>query len=190
MHPKKPEQKKSTNKNKTSPNLLLPEIISGIIVSTRRAATPSWEQQLLGLWWSTLVWMPGSLTDPLVQNLAITFRHNSNRPSQLEDGDMLNVWSRDYGTSRPLRSLLISTLAAPSHFPRMVFSVTVGEHWEVKPYTFEAKALAHLILERFGLQGTLKVMSFQLPCQGQGHFYNTRLLRAPASLVLNTARES
>lgn len=27
----------------------------------------------------------------------------------------------------------------------------------------------HRIIEYFGLKGTLKILSFQLPCHGQGH---------------------
>lgn len=67
----------------------------------------------------------------LVQNLAVAFRHNPNRPSQLADGDMLNVWSSDCGGSRPLRGLFWFVHLHDLHiFPWGVFSVTVGEHFE------------------------------------------------------------
>jgi len=41
----------------------------------------------------------------------------------------------------------------------------------------------------FELGGTLKIISFQTPAMGRDTFHQTRLLRAPSSLALNTATE-
>ena len=43
-----------------------------------------------------------------------------------------------------------------------------------------------LITECFVLEATLKVIWFQPPCYGQGPFHQTRLLKAPSNLALNT----
>ena len=47
----------------------------------------------------------------------------------------------------------------------------------------------HRIIERSGLEVTLKIIWFQPPCHEQGHLHQTRLLRAPTNLALNTSRE-
>jgi len=41
----------------------------------------------------------------------------------------------------------------------------------------------------FGLEGTLKPPSSNLPAMGRDTFHQTRLLRAPPNVALNTARE-
>ena len=44
-------------------------------------------------------------------------------------------------------------------------------------------------IEWFGLEGTLQIISFQPPAMGRDTFHQTRLLKAPSHLALNTARE-
>ena len=47
----------------------------------------------------------------------------------------------------------------------------------------------HRNIEWFGLQGTSKVIQFQPPTMARDTFHQTRLLRAPSNLALNTSRE-
>jgi len=47
----------------------------------------------------------------------------------------------------------------------------------------------HRIIQWFGLEGTLQTISFQPPAMGRDPFHQTRVLRAPSNLALNTARE-
>jgi len=44
-------------------------------------------------------------------------------------------------------------------------------------------------MEWFGLEGTLQIIWFQPPAMGRDTFHQSRVLRAPSNLVLNTARE-
>jgi len=47
----------------------------------------------------------------------------------------------------------------------------------------------HRIIECFGLEGTLQIISFQPPAMGGDPFHQSRLLQAPSNLALNTASE-
>jgi len=47
----------------------------------------------------------------------------------------------------------------------------------------------HRITEWFGLEGTLKLISFQPPAMGRDPFHQPRVLKAPSNLALNPARE-
>jgi len=47
----------------------------------------------------------------------------------------------------------------------------------------------HRIIEWFGLEATLKIIWFQPPAMSGDIFHQTRLLRVPSNLDLNTARE-
>jgi len=53
----------------------------------------------------------------------------------------------------------------------------------------ELKSPSHRITEWFGLEGTLKIISFHPPAIGRDPFHQTRVLRAPSSLALNPDRE-
>ncbi|TRZ26531.1 hypothetical protein HGM15179_000556 [Zosterops borbonicus] len=47
----------------------------------------------------------------------------------------------------------------------------------------------HRLTERFGVEEISKIISFQPPAMGRDTFHQTRLLRAPSSLALDTSRD-
>jgi len=44
-------------------------------------------------------------------------------------------------------------------------------------------------MEWLGLEGTLQIIQFQTPPVGKDTFHQTRLLKAPSNLALDTGRE-
>jgi len=47
----------------------------------------------------------------------------------------------------------------------------------------------HRITERFGLEGTLKTISFQLPCHGQGLLPLDQVAQIPIQPGMDTSRD-
>jgi len=73
----------------------------------------------------------------------------------------------------------------PVSFPFLVTTITLTADLNL----MLQEPFYHRIIEWFGLEGTLKTISFQPRAMSRDTFHYTRLLKAPSNLALDTARE-
>jgi len=63
--------------------------------------------------------------------------------------------------------------------PTVVFQLTFTVHTRRSDLNVLVKLDKHRITEWFGLEGTLQIIWFQLPCHGQGHLPLDQVARSP-----------